>query len=96
MIRSVSVQIIGGGLAGCEAAWQLAKRGVPVDLYEMKPLRKTPAQQLDTLAELVDVRWETIIRIEKGKYNPSLTVAWDIAKALDASIEEIFSFEDEC
>lgn len=49
----MSVTIIGGGLAGCEAAWQLAKRGVPVDLYEMKPNRKTPAQTLDTMAELV-------------------------------------------
>jgi len=49
----VSVKVIGGGLAGCEAAWQLAKRGIPVDLYEMKPVCKTPAQHLDTLAELV-------------------------------------------
>ena len=45
--------VIGGGLAGCEAAWQLAKRGVAVTLYEMKPARKTPAQTLDTMAELV-------------------------------------------
>ena len=45
--------VIGGGLAGCEAAWQLARRGVSVDLYEMKPHKKTPAQSLDTLAELV-------------------------------------------
>lgn len=49
----MSVTVIGGGLAGCEAAWQLAQRGIPVHLYEMKPKRKTPAQQLDTLAELV-------------------------------------------
>ena len=49
----MSVTVIGGGLAGCEAAWQLAKRGIPVVLYEMKPIKKTPAQQLDTLAELV-------------------------------------------
>lgn len=49
----MSVTIIGGGLAGCEAAWQLAKRGVPVELHEMKPVRKTPAQSLDTMAELV-------------------------------------------
>ncbi len=47
------VKVIGGGLAGCEAAWQLSKRGVSVDLYEMKPDKKTPAQSLDTLAELV-------------------------------------------
>jgi len=49
----VSVKVIGGGLAGCEAAWQLAKQGISVDLYEMKAQKKTPAQTLDTLAELV-------------------------------------------
>lgn len=52
-MTKVSIKVIGAGLAGCEAAWQLAIRGVPVDLYEMKPLKKTPAQQLDTMAELV-------------------------------------------
>jgi methylenetetrahydrofolate--tRNA-(uracil-5-)-methyltransferase len=45
--------VIGGGLAGCEAAWQLAQRGVRVTLYEMKPDQKTPAHSLDTMAELV-------------------------------------------
>ena len=45
--------VIGGGLAGCEAAWQLAERGVRVTLYEMKPGSKTPAQSLHTMAELV-------------------------------------------
>ncbi len=49
----MSVKVIGGGLAGCEAAWQLATRGIAVDLYEMKTHTKTPAQHLDTLAELV-------------------------------------------
>ncbi|MDD3921769.1 MAG: methylenetetrahydrofolate--tRNA-(uracil(54)-C(5))-methyltransferase (FADH(2)-oxidizing) TrmFO [Eubacteriales bacterium] len=49
----MNATVIGGGLAGCEAAWQLAQRGVAVTLYEMKPLRKTPAQSLDTLSELV-------------------------------------------
>lgn len=48
-----TVTIVGGGLAGCEAAWQLAERGVPVELIEQKPLRRTPAQVSDTLAELV-------------------------------------------
>lgn len=47
------VRIIGAGLAGCEAAWQLARRGISVDLYEMKPQKKTPAHTLDTFAELV-------------------------------------------
>ncbi|MBQ1546532.1 MAG: methylenetetrahydrofolate--tRNA-(uracil(54)-C(5))-methyltransferase (FADH(2)-oxidizing) TrmFO [Clostridia bacterium] len=47
------VRVIGGGLAGCEAAWQLAKRGADVQLYEMKPNKKTPAHSTDMLAELV-------------------------------------------
>ncbi|MCS7221853.1 MAG: FADH(2)-oxidizing methylenetetrahydrofolate--tRNA-(uracil(54)-C(5))-methyltransferase TrmFO [Anaerolineae bacterium] len=45
--------VIGGGLAGCEAAWQAAQRGVRVELYEMRPLRQTPAHVTDKLAELV-------------------------------------------
>ncbi len=47
------VTVIGGGLAGCEAAWQLARRGVPVRLLEMRPERTSPAHQSDALAELV-------------------------------------------
>lgn len=49
----MKVNIIGAGLAGCEAAWQIAKRGGKVALFEMKPIKKTPAHQLDTFAELV-------------------------------------------
>src|SRR3982751_6991647 len=47
------VHIIGGGLAGCEAAWQIADRGVPVVLHEMRPVRSTAAHKSDALAELV-------------------------------------------
>ena len=47
------VTVIGGGLAGCEAAWQLARRGVPVRLYEMRPARSTPAHTTAKMAELV-------------------------------------------
>ncbi len=47
------VTIIGAGLAGCEAAWQLAERGVEVTLIEQKPLARTPAQTTDKLCELV-------------------------------------------
>jgi methylenetetrahydrofolate--tRNA-(uracil-5-)-methyltransferase len=54
MSQSVApVRVIGGGLAGSEAAWQLAQRGVPVLLYEMRPLRMTPAHRTDHLAELI-------------------------------------------
>jgi methylenetetrahydrofolate--tRNA-(uracil-5-)-methyltransferase len=45
--------VIGGGLAGCEAAWQAARCGVEVDLYEMRPTRSGPAHKTGTLAELV-------------------------------------------
>jgi methylenetetrahydrofolate--tRNA-(uracil-5-)-methyltransferase len=47
------VTVVGGGLAGCEAAWQLAERGHEVRLLEMRPVRTTPAHQTDGLAELV-------------------------------------------
>ena len=47
------VIVIGAGLAGCEAAWQLAQRGIPVELREMKPIKRTPAHHTDTFAELV-------------------------------------------
>ncbi len=47
------VTIVGGGLAGSEAAWQLARRGIGVDLHEMRPVKPTPVHQTDQLAELV-------------------------------------------
>jgi methylenetetrahydrofolate--tRNA-(uracil-5-)-methyltransferase len=47
------IHIIGGGLAGCEAAWQIARAGLPVLLHEMRPRRTTEAHQTDRLAELV-------------------------------------------
>jgi len=47
------------------------------------------------LADLVGVRRETIIFLEQGKYNPSLRLAYNIARALEVGIDEVFSFEDE-
>ena len=47
------VKVIGAGLAGCEAAWQLAQRGIPVELYEMKPRKMSPAHHSEDFAELV-------------------------------------------
>src|SRR5437899_921082 len=47
------VHVVGGGLAGSEAAWQIAQAGVPVVLHEMRPVRGTDAHQTDRLAELV-------------------------------------------
>jgi methylenetetrahydrofolate--tRNA-(uracil-5-)-methyltransferase len=53
MTSETPIIIIGGGLAGCEAAWQLAKREIPATLYEMKPVRFSPAHKSPLLAELV-------------------------------------------
>jgi methylenetetrahydrofolate--tRNA-(uracil-5-)-methyltransferase len=50
---SPAVTVVGGGLAGCEAALQLARLGIPVDLVEMRPVRRTEAHQTDGLAEIV-------------------------------------------
>ena len=47
------ITIVGGGLAGSEAAWQAASSGVPVTLYEMRPVRPTAVHKTDALAELV-------------------------------------------
>jgi methylenetetrahydrofolate--tRNA-(uracil-5-)-methyltransferase len=50
---TAKITIIGGGLAGPEAAWQCARRGLVVDLYEMRPVRTTPAHETENFAELV-------------------------------------------
>ncbi len=47
-MKSGQVMIIGGGLAGCEAAWQLLRHGHAVRLYEMKPQKYSPAHKMDT------------------------------------------------
>src|SRR3974390_396534 len=51
--RMSPVHIIGGGLSGCEAAWQLARRGIPLVLHEMRPVRPTAVHKTAQLAELV-------------------------------------------
>ncbi len=48
-----TVNVIGAGLAGSEAAWQIAQRGVDVNLYEMRPVEMTPAHHTSAFAELV-------------------------------------------
>src|SRR5579863_9963103 len=49
----MTLRVIGGGLAGCEAAWQAAQRGIDVTLYEMRPHKSGPAHKTGNLAELV-------------------------------------------
>jgi putative transcriptional regulator len=61
----------------------------------MKELREEQGLTQESLAKLVDVTRQTILFMEKGKYNPSLRLAWKIAKVFDRPLEEVFSFEDE-
>ena len=53
MVHEQTVTVVGAGLAGCEATWQLAKHGLKVKLYEMRPNKMTPAHQTSNFAELV-------------------------------------------
>ncbi|MBB6636691.1 FADH(2)-oxidizing methylenetetrahydrofolate--tRNA-(uracil(54)-C(5))-methyltransferase TrmFO [Cohnella thailandensis] len=53
MVQNKHVTVVGAGLAGSEAAWQIASQGVPVTLYEMRPVRRTPAHHTEQFAELV-------------------------------------------
>ncbi len=63
---SVTVNVIGAGLAGCEAAWSLAKNGIAVRLYEMKPEKYTPAHKYSGFAELVCSNSLKAARIESA------------------------------
>ena len=60
----------------------------------MKELREKKHLTQEQLADMVEVRRETILFLEKGKYNPSLRLAYDIAKVLGCRIEDVFYFEE--
>jgi len=62
---------------------------------KIKELREKRNLTQEALAEKVDVTRQTILFLEKGKYNPSLRLAYKIAKVLNSKIEDVFSFEDE-
>jgi putative transcriptional regulator len=61
----------------------------------MKELREVAGVTQAGLAKAVDVSRQTILFMEKGKYNPSLRLAWRISQVLGSPLEEVFSFEDE-
>jgi putative transcriptional regulator len=61
---------------------------------ELRRYRQERGMRQDELAELVNVRRETILRLEKGLYNPSLKLAMDIANVFDTTVENMFSFEE--
>ena len=61
----------------------------------IKELREKFGITQEALADKVDVTRQTILFLEKGKYNPSLRLAYNIARLFNAKIEDVFSFEDE-
>lgn len=61
---------------------------------KLKEYREAKGLKQADLAELVGVRRETIVNLEKGKYNPSLKLAMDIAKVFHTMVEELFFFDD--
>lgn len=61
---------------------------------KLKEYREEKGLKQADLAELVGVRRETIVNLEKGKYNPSLKLAMDIAKVFHTTVEELFFFDD--
>ncbi len=61
----------------------------------LKEFRAKHNMSQETLARLVGVRRETIGHLERGNYNPSLKLAWDISKVFNVSIEEIFQYTEE-
>ena len=61
---------------------------------KLKEYREAKGLKQADLAELVGVRRETIVNLEKGKYNPSLKLAMEIAKVFHTTVEELFFFDD--
>ena len=61
---------------------------------KLKEYREAKGLKQADLAELVGVRRETIVNLERGKYNPSLKLAMDIAKVFHTTVEELFFFDD--
>lgn len=84
------VHIIGGGLAGCEAAWQLSSRGIPVRLVEMRPAVSTGAHRTDRLAEIVCTNSfkSTLLNTASGLLKAELDTlgCWLVAVARTASV----------
>lgn len=64
-------------------------------ITKVKEYREKKKYKQSELAEMVNVRRETIVHLENGKYNPSLKLAMDIAKVFDVSVEDLFEFTDD-
>ena len=68
---------------------------MPILKTRIHEFRKDMKLQQSQLAEMVGVRRETIVKLESGRYNPSLKLAMDIAKVFGKTVEEVFEFQDD-
>jgi DNA-binding XRE family transcriptional regulator len=92
--------LLGMGLSSLSASqshifWTNGGKQMAEFTCKLKEYRALVNLTQEALAEKVNVRRETIIRLEAGKYNPSLKLAMDISKAVNAPIEDIFIFDEE-
>ena len=77
-MTSHNINVVGAGLAGCETAWQLSKKGYCVNLYEMRPQKKTEAHKTDKFAELV---CSNSFRSSDHEKNAVGQLKWELNKA---------------
>ncbi len=77
-MTSHNINVVGAGLAGCETAWQLSKKGYCVNLYEMRPQKKTEAHKTDKFAELV---CSNSFRSSDHEKNAVGQLKWELYKA---------------
>lgn len=68
---------------------------MPRLVTRMKELRQERGLTQEDLARAVDVRRETIVHLESGRYNPSLKLAWDIARLFGLPVEQVFDYTDD-
>ena len=67
---------------------------MPTLTTNLRELRQGRGMSQEELADLVGIRRETILRLEKGLYNPSLKLAMDLARVFGVTVEELFSFDE--
>jgi methylenetetrahydrofolate--tRNA-(uracil-5-)-methyltransferase len=92
------ITVIGGGLAGSEAAWQIARRGGHAHLYEMRPIKTTPAHRTDQLAEIVcskeSVPAGGALAVDRGRFSRKITEAIEAEPSISLHREELETIPD--
>lgn len=80
-MRKTHINVIGAGLAGSEAAYQIAKRGIPVKLYEMRGLKQTPQHKTDKLIVL-PIKDSNVLKMVQDTLLDSFCTSWHFRKEI--------------